>query len=282
MKKTLLNVLILMILFTTLQAQDEGTAVAQQRFENDKGIYVAGGPAFTLGSNLGDYSTGLSFEVGFLKRLNKVMSIGPNISYLSFKYDADETYPYYYDESLDNAIELELSGGDVSILSAGFTLKLNFVPVGDNTKVSLYGIGTPFVSYTSRGELSGAGYFYKDFDLDGVYTDPNPDPSLFPDEWNSDAFPVLKKESKVSGGIHVGFGAEFVPTSAVSFFVQATFSYTLPITYVSTEDYFEGEYVDANGTTYYDANPTYYDEEFPVVKNGFGALSVKAGVSFNF
>ncbi len=284
MKKILLACLLLFFITLTLHAQDEGAAVAQQRFENDKGIYIAAGPAFALGKNLGDYSTGLSFEVGFLKRLNKVMSIGPNISYLAFKYDADKTYPYYYEAANDDAIELELTGGDVAILSAGFTLKLNFVPVGDNTKVSIYGIGTPFVSYSTRSELSGAGYFYEDFDFDGVYDDPNPNSNLFPDEWDASAFPVLEKESKVSGGLHVGFGADFVPTKAVAFFIQATFSYTLPITYVSTEDYLKDatKYEDENSTIYYEAGPTYYDEEFPVVKNGFSALSIKAGVSFNF
>ena len=87
MKKILFSCLFLFFIAFTISAQDEGTAVAQQRFEHDKGIYISAGPSITLGKNLGDYSNGLSVEVGFLKRLNKVMSIGPAISYSNYKYD---------------------------------------------------------------------------------------------------------------------------------------------------------------------------------------------------
>lgn len=280
--KNLLLTLVLFVLCLTAFAQDEGEAVAKARFERDKGFYLAGGLALPFGGKLEDYANGVSFEGGFLKRLNKVLSVGGNISYLSMKYDQDKTYPYYYDEDTNYAIELELEGGDVSMLSAGFVLKLNFIPVSDNSTLSVYGIANPFVAQSNRSEMKGRGYFYENLDSDGQWDDPVS--GLFPDEWDASGFPVLKKENKVTGGVHVGFGIEFMPVKAVSFFAQATISYTGAITYVSTNDYLSGatQYVDGNGTTYYDANPTYYDSEFPIVKNGFPAMSVKAGLSFNF
>jgi len=36
----------------TLRAQDEGAAVAQQRFERDKSIYISGGPSIPFGITL--------------------------------------------------------------------------------------------------------------------------------------------------------------------------------------------------------------------------------------
>ena len=49
------------------------------------------GASFTLGENIGDYSVGFNIEAGFVKRMNRVFSIGPSISYLSFEYDPEET-----------------------------------------------------------------------------------------------------------------------------------------------------------------------------------------------
>ncbi|MFN3840282.1 MAG: hypothetical protein ACK4RF_06205 [Cyclobacteriaceae bacterium] len=280
--KNLLLTLLLFALCLPAIAQDEGEAVAKARFERDKSFYLGGGLALPFGGKLEDYANGVSFEGGFLKRLNKLLSIGGNVSYLSMKYDPDKTYPYYYNVNDDYAIELELDGGKVSMFSAGFVLKLNFVPVSDNSPFSLYGIFNPFVVQSKRSEMKGRGYFYEDLDLDGIYTDPVT--GLFPDEWDASGFPVLNEETKITGGAYVGFGVEFMPVKPVSFFVQATVGYTGNITYVSTKDFLNNadQYVDVNGTIYYDADPTYYNPNFPIIKSGFPALSVKAGLSFNF
>src|SRR6478609_7177145 len=85
-------------------AQDEGTIEVKDRFERDKTVYFSLGPAFTLGENLGDYSTGFNIETGFLKRSNRLLSWGPSLSYLGFAYDESKTYPYYYDPDNDFAL----------------------------------------------------------------------------------------------------------------------------------------------------------------------------------
>jgi hypothetical protein len=279
MKRVLCLALLLTSVLTKSFAQDEGTAVAQARFERDKSVYFGGGVSLPFGDNLGDYSIGLNFEGGFLKRLNKIMSLGGSVSYLNFKYDSDKTYPYYYDVDNDYAIEATLTGGDVSLLSVGFSLKINFVPVSDNTVFSLYAIGTPFISFVNRKECVQAGDFYEDLDLDGVYTD-----YAFSDEYLAEDYPALAKESKTTGGLHVGIGFEINPVKKVSIFGQATLSYTLPISYVATNSFLkeEDEYVDANDRIYYDASESFYLDEFPIKENGFTALSFKFGVSFNF
>jgi hypothetical protein len=165
------NIGVLFLLMTICYSafsQDEGVAVAQARVERSKSVYIATGPALTLGKNLGDYSNGFGFEGGFLKRLNKVFSIGSSISYLSFKYDKFKTYPYYYfyDSDTDIYIVADYSqeGGDINLLSLGCDLKLNFIPVGDNTPVSIYGLAKPFISRVSRKEFSARLDLYSDND----------------------------------------------------------------------------------------------------------------------
>lgn len=72
-------------------AQDEGIIKKKSRITNDMGAYINLGPSFTLGKNIGDYSLGFNVEVGFMKRLNRLLSVGPAISYLNFEYDPEVT-----------------------------------------------------------------------------------------------------------------------------------------------------------------------------------------------
>lgn len=312
MKKTLLSLIFIMIMLTTLKAQDEGTAVAQERFERDKSIYITGGPSFTFGENIGDYSTGINMEIGFNKKLNKVLSLGGSVSYLKFKYDptltqaenADDLYvgsstgiyavpfedgvsindKYALSEDWDFGYLLNLEGGDLSLISLAFNIKINFIPVGDNTKFSVYGFAKPFISFAKRNEVSGIGerYLYEAYEDDnGTYFDPFDDFLYFNlgddtwyadgyyDEWGADGFPVLAEETSITGGIFLGPGLEFMPSGKISAFVQAGIGYTFPVSYVSTESY-DKDFDD------------YLNEEFPMVKEGFPSLNVQVGISYNF
>lgn len=264
-------------------AQDEGTVEVKDRFERDKTVYFSFGPAFTLGKNLGDYSVGLNFESGFLKRSNRLLSWGPSFSYLGFAYDETKTYPYYYYPQEDHAYELTMTGGNVNIISLGLNLKLSLIPVSDNTIFSVYGIVNPFVSFVNRTEVVQKASMYEDEDsngnFDGIYKTFIGNVVYLPKD-----YPALASENKFSGGAHLGFGLEFMPAKKISAFLQATFSYTLPITYLSTESFLKDDdrYVDEANTVYYDANETLFLDEFPVVKEGFSALSIKVGMAFNF
>lgn len=316
MKKALLSLIFMMIIQTTLRAQDEGAAVAQERFARDNSIYIAGGPSLTFGENIGDYSTGINIEIGYTKRLNKVLSLGGSVSYLQFKYDpsltkaetADDLYVGNSDDYILRAIPfddpslthnskyglsevwdfgylLNLEGGDLSLISLAFNIRIDFIPIGDNSKIAVYGFAKPFVSMSKRTEVSGIGerYIYEAYEDDnGTFNDTSDDLLYYNtgddtwyadgyiDEWNaSDGFPALKEESSITGGIFLGPGIEFMPSGKISAFVQAGFGYTFPVTYVSTESFEK-------------TAENYLSDDFPIIKEGFPSLNIQAGISFNF
>lgn len=268
--------LMLMTSVCLVHAQDEGAIVKKERIDRSQGFFFGLGPSFTLGKNIGDYSTGFNVEVGFQKRLNRVFSIGPSLSYLSFKYDPeaaegaagafiqyidDVNSPYYWE-----GYTIELTGGDLSLISLALNLKLNFVPIKDDSKISVYAFAKPFVTYASRTDVSGSSTYLKTTDPDGLT-----DWEIIDDDilWDSEDYPILAADSEITGGIFIGPGLEFTPAKKVSFFIQAAFGYTFPITYVSTESYDE-------------TFDSYYNEEFPMVKEGFPSVNIQAGMSFNF
>lgn len=273
MKRNLLLTLLLYMFGLTAFAQDEGQAVAKARFERPNSILLGGGISTLFGDNVADYSVGINFELGYLKRINKVMSIGGSLSYISFKYDPSVTEDYaggsgnniFFNDTGDQARIVYLEGGDLSLSTASFNLKLNFIPVGDNTKFSVFGFAKPFITYSSRTAVSGIGeLWYYDFDQENWLYDSE-------ESWdeNSPGLEALAKSNKFTGGIFIGPGIEFMPSNKVSFFAQAAIGYTFPINYVSTAAYpqtFEG----------------YLDPDFPLKSKGFPSLNLQAGMSFHF
>jgi hypothetical protein len=286
-----------------LKAQDEGAIVKRERIDKNNGIFIGLGPSFTLGKNIGDYSVGFNIEAGFQKRLNRILSIGPSVSYLSFKYDPEvtnvdrgayvgtgdpndwKTKYGFQSLSYNYGYVLTLEGGDLSLISLALNLKLNFVPIKENSKFSVYGFAKPFVTMASRSAVKGSDerYTYEIYETgvltatesdDLLYWDNLNDDTWYKDEdykgtWGPESYDALKSDTEITGGIFIGPGIEIVPTNAVSFFIQAAFGYTFPITYVGTESY---------DTTI----ASYLDEEFPMTKKGFPSVNLQFGVSFNF
>ena len=293
----------LMILVTSLTyAQDEGVIMRKERINRSSSVFIGFGPSFTLGKNIGDYSTGINFEAGFLKRVNRVLSIGPSISYIGFSYDpaktkaetaADlytgvagniNTWHERYDQyglppnyQWDYGYLLNLEGGDIALLSLAVNLKLNFIPITDHTKFSIYGFAKPFITSATRKAVSGTGerYVYEAYEdetTNQLYyaTDDNiwyPDGVV--DEWGPDTFPAMKEETVITGGIFIGPGVEFMPAGRVSIFAQAAFGYTFPVSYVSTESYEK-------------TIESYTNPVFPIVKKGFPSVNIQVGLSINF
>jgi hypothetical protein len=293
MKK--LYLLVLFSAFITIaNAQDEGTIIKKARLERSKGIFIGGGPSFTLGKNIGDYSKGLNFEAGYLTRLNRVISIGPSVSYINFKYDQEKTGlnnvffseemydPYTYNYRY--GLYVDFKGGDLTLLSAAFNLKINFIPVTDNSKVSIYGFVKPFVTMAKRKEVKGTATVFAVYDSDesGTYDEEEIEVALassveIPWEagdpsWQELGVTIsddLKEDSKITGGVFLGPGIEFMPAQNVSFYLQGAFGYTFPVSFVSTKKY-EGN----------DLNKI--DEKYPVTKEGFPSINVQVGLTFNF
>jgi hypothetical protein len=299
----ILNLAFLILITHTIFAQDEGNIVKRERIAKDHGIFLMLGPSFTLGKNIGDYSTGLNVEAGFTKRLNRILSIGPSISYVGFNYDPAKTkaktaadlytgvatdindWHATYDggglpanQQFNYGYLLNLKGGNVSLVSVAANIKLNVIPVTDHSRISVYGFIKPFVSIAQRKAVSGKGerYVYE------AYVDPDDNklyynqgdkvwyPDGYTDTWGpSSTYPALKSKSKVSGGFFVGPGIEINPAKAFSFFGQAAFGYTFPISYVSTESYPK-------------TVASYTNKEFPIVEKGFPSISIQVGASYNF
>lgn len=282
MKKIICLSLALIGFVTMLSAQDEGDIVKRERIDRDKSIFLGIGPSFTLGKNIGDYSTGLNLELGFTKRLNRVFSIGPSISYLEFAYDPEKTGfnnifvggPYlddFGDQYYAGAI-VNFEGGDLSLTSLAVNLKLNFVPVKDNSVVSVYAFAKPFVTLVTRTAVTGT------VDVYSNYNDPSSTDDWFyvttidyadNNELGLELSDKVDSGSEVTGGIFIGPGVEIFPAKKFGFFAQASFGYTFPLTFVSTQSY-EGQNLDD------------VSNDFPMTKKGFPSVNLQFGVSFNF
>lgn len=295
-RKSTLFTFLLLVCAVLVSAQDEGVIVKKERIDRSKGIFLALGPSFTLGKNIGDYSVGFNIEAGFLKRMNRIFSIGPSISFVKFNYDQEVTTEGYKNAYIggpypDNSgyqyydgLYYELEGGDISLTSLTLNLKLNLIPVRDNSVISIYGFAKPFVSYSTRTEVTGLATYQQNYGDPGVESD-----WYFVDEldWTAgntyvketygiDVTQDLKQQSKVTGGIFIGPGIEFFPARVISGFLQASIGYTFPVSFVSTQAYNSNEndldMLINSGDI----------EKYPMHKDGFPSVSVQFGVCFSF
>ena len=279
-----------------LVAQDEGTISKKERIDRSKGIFLGLGPSFTLGKNIGDYSVGFNVEAGFLQRMNRVLSIGPSLSYLSFKYDPEETGfnnifiggPYSDGQggTYHQGLYFDLSGGKLSLISLALNLKLNFIPVKDDSKFSVYAFAKPFLTMVSREAVTGTGILLENYGDVESSVDWENEVDRF--TWEAGATEVqqtygievsdkLKKDNRVTGGIFIGPGIEFMPAGKVSAFFQASIGYTFPVSYISTKVY-------ENSENYGNDLDVFLEniEDYPMTEKGFPSVNLQVGVSFNF
>jgi hypothetical protein len=286
-----------MLVSQVLSAQDEGTIVKRERIERENSLYLLLGPSFTLGKNIGDYSAGFNFELGYTKRINRIFSVGPSLSIVQFNYDPAVTNignkntfiggPYtegvntYYE-----GLYIDLKGGDITLASLAVNLKLNAVPIKDNTRFSFYVFAKPFVAVSTRSEVTGKGYYLRNYeDINNAsdwllwdqfdWTAGN---QYVKTQYDVDVTQEMKEESKVTGGIYLGPGIELFPTGRFSAFFQVALGYTFPITYVSTE-YYNQEGNKNNLDTFYNNGDI---EKYPMLKKGFPSIGLQFGGSYNF
>jgi len=275
MKKIFYTILFLIPLGFFVNAQDEGAITKRKRIERDKSIFIGGG--ISNATSLADYSIGINFEGGFVKRVNRVLSIGGSISYLNFNYDPNitssriapaniNTFPsnFYYSSTaltdpafIDEGFLISISGSDLSVISLAANIKLNFVPIKENTKISVYGFAKPFVANatSSGGNVT----------LDGVlYNSQTGNLDKFPGGTFRESFP---EESVITGGIFLGPGVEFFPNSPISFFLQASFGYTFPVGQFSIKSL--------------NRDIDKWPDPLPSTSLGFTSINFSGGVAFN-
>jgi hypothetical protein len=276
-------------------AQDEGVITKKERIDRSKGIFLDIGPSWTLGKNIGDYKAGANFEIGYQKRLNRVLSIGPSLSFLQFDYDPGETglNNAFIGGPFDNnngngpfyeGVYFDLKGGDLTLVSLAMNVKLNLIPVRDNSIVSAYVFAKPFIASATRTEVTGtANFLYNYGDVeDGTQWQPD-----FQVNWAAgdveeplDGYTIsndLKEQTQLTGGIFIGPGLEFFPARKFTAFVQVSVGYTFPVSFVGTETYNDNQYFGTDFEGFLEKM-----KKYPVTKEGFPSVNLQLGVSFNF
>ncbi len=267
-------------------AQEEGNLEKKDRVTKGKSFYFLGGPSYRFGSNKGDYSGGLNLEAGYLIRLNRIVTIGPSVSFSKFSYDPAISNSYGNPNAEGNNIfqeddgpglgyevyVVDMKGGDLSFINAGFLVKIDFIPFSEGQRFGAYGIVKPFLSLTSRSEVTAAVTLWS-----ANTNDPLDDPA----NWSAgDPFDNLSKSTpgledwasstQFSGGVNLGIGMEYALPSQVTFFLQGTIGMTLPVTYINTSAF------PPYKTT------GYYHPDYPFVKQGFNTINISFGASYRF
>ena len=277
---------ILLVYSSAAVAQEEGNIEKKERVTKGKSFYLFGGPSYRFGSNTGDYSGGLNLEAGYLIRLNRILTIGPSVSFSKFSYDQSISNSFSNPNAEGNNIfqeddgpglgyevyVVDMKGGDLNFISVGFTIKIDFIPFAEGQRFSAYGIVKPFLLSASRSEVSAS------VDLWSATTnDPLDDPS----NWSAgDPFDTLSKStlgledwasnSQFSGGVNLGVGVEYALPSQVTFFLQGTIGMTLPIMYINTSAF----------PPYKTSG--YYHPDYPFVKQGFNTMNISFGAAYRF
>lgn len=267
-------------------SQDEGTIVKKERVSKGKSFYLIGGPSFRFGGNKSDYSGGLNLEAGYLVRLNRILTIGPSISFTKFSYDpaisdrfanpnAEGNNIYQQDDGPGLGYEVyvvHMKGGDLGFLTAGFNVKVDFIPSSEERRFNVYGIVKPYMLFLSRSEVTA--------NVDLWYAN-NTDPLDDPKNWSGGgSFDYLTSStagledwaatSQFSAGMNLGVGAEYSLPSGFSLFVQGTLGMTLPVTYINTSEF----------PPYKMSG--YYHPDYPFVKKGFTSMNISLGAAYRF
>jgi hypothetical protein len=278
--------IIILSTYHAATAQEEGSISKKDRVTKGKSFYFLGGPSYRLGSNKGDYSGGLNLEAGYLFRLNRILTIGPSLSFSKFNYDQSISNSFGNPGAKGNNIfqqddgpglgyeiyVVHMNGGNLSLFNAGFNIKVDIIPSKEGRRFSAYGIARPFLLLTSRSEMTASvNLWYANT------TNPLDDPK----NWSGgDPFDYLSKtkpgledwasSTQFSAGMNLGLGADYALPSGVSLFLQGTIGTTLPIKYIDTSAF------PPYKTT------GYYHPDYPLGNHGFTTLNISFGAAYRF
>lgn len=259
-------------------AQDEGPITKKARVVSKANtVYFSLGPSFRFAGNDSDYGSGFNVGAGFLKRLNRIVSIGPFVSYTTFAYDKTISNSFADPDARGNNIFIEeggyqvkvvhMQGGDLKLSSVGADLRFDFIPSERVVKFSFYGIIRPSLVVAARSKITARGetwYLSEPNNHDPSswdYSGP-PDDDLSPEGWDA--------ETGFTGGLSAGLGAAWSSPSGLSLFMQTVAGSTFAISHIRTNAY---KNTLADG---------YYNPEYPLVKKGFQYMNVSVGISYTF
>ncbi len=255
-------------MFLNTQAQDTGPAQAMQRFSYPHFSFLSAGPI--IGSS-GDYKKGFQLELGYGKRLNKVIYIQGCISYQKLTNDYTG-YDFYVSETdeptafppgtidnevpydpYDDSFEVGLRGGDLSMFTLSGVLRVNLIPYSESAKVLVYGFIQPAIGVAVLSDIQKEVRLTIDYNYDQITESTRASTSNF------------------VSGISLGPGVEVLPTQKFSFFAQVAFG-----------GYFGNDIV-LDKTSYSNNTSSINNPNFPVKDSGaLVSISVKLGVQYNF
>lgn len=289
LRSTGVFVLLLVILVTTAFCQEEAVIAVQARLERSNSFHFNLGAASSLGQN--NYQGGTFAGLGYQKRVNRILSVGASLNYATYRSDYNDfmtgtyndknwgegvagegfTVPnnFYYTPSQAQYLLVNLSGGDIRQFSLGLVAKINFVPIKSNTIASVYALAAPSLVMSSLEEVESNINFF-DHPTDNDYH-----------QVNNASFVLAESQSTTTGGVTIGVGVEFFPTSMFSFYIQTGIGYTFPVPFVDTSLY-EKHILDVDFYDPFDNVPP-LPKNFPLSDDkGFTTLNFQLGLTYNF
>lgn len=256
-------------------AQDEGPITKKARVVSKANtVYFTLGPSFRFAGNSSDYSGGVHAAAGYLKRYNRIVSIGAFVSFTKFDYDNSLINKYFIEENGYEIRQVQMQGGDLKLSSLGAEFRIDFIPTERVKKISLYGIVKPFILIAKRTDVNIHGITYQNNlapDEPGRDNPINWYPTGDEEDLSSSTtgFSRLGANTEFSGGIYTGVGGAYVLPSGLGFSFQSTVGSILPITHIDTHSF----------------TPTlasYNNANFPFAKKSFASLVLSIGLSYTF
>ncbi|MBX2894369.1 MAG: hypothetical protein KF763_02940 [Cyclobacteriaceae bacterium] len=277
--KSLLFCFSILMLCHEVMCQDEGTLQRKARFEkpHSAGIQVA--PLFRMGK--ADYSGGFSVLANYAVRVNRILRVGPAVSFSRFSFQNSLTDSYRKRDVKGNNLFQEaggyeiyvvkLQGGDLNQLSAGFQFNFNLIPFQEEQKFNVHVGLQPYLLVSHRGAVAAS------YQIWYANTFPFDEPALWsggdvtvnetaasPGRSNWDA------ETTTTGGILISTGIEFSLPENWNLFIYPVLRYTMPVSHIKTAEY---PPLQTEG---------YKNARYPLVKESFSAVGVWMGINYRF
>ncbi len=279
----ILSFILIAVCSSAAWSQEEGAVSKRERIAKGKSIYLLGGPSFRF-NNKSDYSGGFNLEAGFLKRLNRITSVGASLTFTKFNFDQSLSNSFDYPDAIGNNVFQEdggyetyvvfMKGGNLNLFSGGLDFKFEFIPFNEERKISVFGLVKPFFLVSSRSAVSASTELW--------YSNTIPFTLPYdPDNWSggdpyenlSSDTPGLERwaaDTEFSGGVGLGIGLDYSLKSNLKIFMQSTVKFTLPITHIKTNAFPPSR------------NDGYYHPDYPFVKEGFSTINIAMGISYYF